>query len=230
MVTTKYNPARTWTPENAVGIGGAYLCIYGMEGPGGYQFTGRTIPVWNRWRKTEDFQKPWLLHFFDQLRFYPVSAEELLRLREEVPRGRHKLQIEETVFRYADYEAFLEANADGIDSFREKQRASFEAERRRWEEAGLTMDAPAEEVVEESEIIIPDGCITMDSPVTGSVWKIHVQAGDLLSASSTAMILEAMKMEVPLDADEHLEVMEVLVAEGSSVRAGQSLVVVRAKA
>lgn len=33
LVTTKYNPARTWTPENAVGIGGAYLCIYGMEAP-----------------------------------------------------------------------------------------------------------------------------------------------------------------------------------------------------
>ena len=33
MVTTKYNPARPWTPENAVGIGGAYLCVYGMEGP-----------------------------------------------------------------------------------------------------------------------------------------------------------------------------------------------------
>ncbi|HEV7861073.1 MAG TPA: urea carboxylase, partial [Acidimicrobiia bacterium] len=42
LVTTKYNPARTWTPENAVGIGGAYLCVYGMEGPGGYQFVGRT--------------------------------------------------------------------------------------------------------------------------------------------------------------------------------------------
>ena len=48
LVTTKYNPARTWTPENAVGIGGAYLCIYGMEGPGGYQFVGRTVQVWNR--------------------------------------------------------------------------------------------------------------------------------------------------------------------------------------
>ena len=34
LVTTKYNPARTWTPENAVGIGGAYLCVYGMEGSG----------------------------------------------------------------------------------------------------------------------------------------------------------------------------------------------------
>jgi urea carboxylase len=33
LVTTKYNPARTWTPENAVGIGGAYMCVYGMEGP-----------------------------------------------------------------------------------------------------------------------------------------------------------------------------------------------------
>jgi urea carboxylase len=42
LVTTKYNPARTWTPDNVVGIGGAYLCIYGMEGPGGYQLFGRT--------------------------------------------------------------------------------------------------------------------------------------------------------------------------------------------
>ncbi|MEA2356022.1 MAG: urea carboxylase, partial [Solirubrobacteraceae bacterium] len=48
LVTTKYNPARTWTPENAVGIGGAYLCIYGMEGPGGYQFVGRTTQIWSR--------------------------------------------------------------------------------------------------------------------------------------------------------------------------------------
>ena len=31
MVTTKYNPARPWTPENAVGIGGAYLCVYGLS-------------------------------------------------------------------------------------------------------------------------------------------------------------------------------------------------------
>jgi urea carboxylase len=227
LVTTKYNPARTWTPENAVGIGGAYLCIYGMEGPGGYQFTGRTIPVWNRWRKTVDFEKPWLLRFFDQLRFYPVSADELLRLREEVPRGRHRLEIEESLFRFADYEAYLENHAAEIEAFRGTQRAAFEAERRRWEEAGLVMDATADEVVEESEVTIPDGCVTLDSPVTGSVWKIQVQAGDSLPVATTAMILEAMKMEVAVDAEEHFEVVEVLVAEGASVRAGQALVVVR---
>ena len=74
LVTTKYNPARTWTPENAVGIGGAYLCIYGMEGPGGYQFVGRTCQIWNTYQATGPSRRgqPWLLRFFDQIRFYPV--------------------------------------------------------------------------------------------------------------------------------------------------------------
>ncbi|MCG7868615.1 MAG: urea carboxylase, partial [Candidatus Thiodiazotropha taylori] len=52
LVTTKYNPARTWTAENSVGIGGSYLCVYGMEGPGGYQFVGRTLQMWNRYKQT----------------------------------------------------------------------------------------------------------------------------------------------------------------------------------
>ncbi|HEY2734131.1 MAG TPA: 5-oxoprolinase/urea amidolyase family protein, partial [Polyangiales bacterium] len=62
LVTTKYNPARTWTPDNVVGIGGAYMCIYGMEGPGGYQLFGRTCQVWNTYHVTEAFKEdePWL--------------------------------------------------------------------------------------------------------------------------------------------------------------------------
>ena len=100
LVTTKYNPARTWTPENAVGIGGAYLCIYGMEGPGGYQFVGRTVQMWNRYRQTADFKegKPWLLRFFDQIKFYPVSESELLKLRQDFITGHFKLKVEEATF------------------------------------------------------------------------------------------------------------------------------------
>ena len=72
LVTTKYNPARTWTPQNAVGIGGIYLCIYGMEGPGGYQFVGRTVPVWPlRRERTTTPRAPWFLRFFDRIRWYP---------------------------------------------------------------------------------------------------------------------------------------------------------------
>lgn len=227
MVTTKYNPARTWTPENAVGIGGAYLCIYGMEGPGGYQFTGRTIPVWNRWRKTHDFQQPWLLRFFDQLRFHPVSAEELLRLREDVPLGRHQLEIEEKVFRFAEYEAFLDEHAEGIAEFRAQQQAAFLEERKRWEAAGISMDSPAEETPETDEIVIPDGCHTLDSPVTGSVWKIHVEAGMRVASGGSVMILEAMKMEIALETDGEIEIIEILALEGSSVKAGQALAIAK---
>src|SRR4029079_19168187 len=108
LVTTKYNPARTWTPENAVGIRGAYMCIYGMEGPGGYQFVGRTVQVYNTYRVTKDFEagKPWLLRFFDQVRFYPVTADELLRHREDFLTGRFQLRVEETTFKLKDYQVF----------------------------------------------------------------------------------------------------------------------------
>lgn len=39
----KYNPARTYTPEGSVGLGGAYMCIYPMSSPGGYQLVGRCV-------------------------------------------------------------------------------------------------------------------------------------------------------------------------------------------
>ncbi|MGW5514751.1 5-oxoprolinase/urea amidolyase family protein [Nocardia africana] len=135
LVTTKYNPARTWTPENAVGIGGAYLCIYGMEGPGGYQFVGRTTQVWNH-RSTCDAEDPWLLRYFDRIRWYPVSAEELLDLRADVARGRSALRAEEGEFRLAEYRDFLSANAESIADFRAVQAEAFAAERDSWQAAG----------------------------------------------------------------------------------------------
>jgi urea carboxylase len=138
LVTTKYNPARTWTPENAVGIGGAYLCVYGMEGPGGYQFVGRTIQMYNRYRRTKRFteNQPWLLRFFDQLRFYPVSPEQLLDHRRDFLTGRFDIDIEETHFKLADYQRFLKANELSIRQFKSQQQAAFDAERQRWEESG----------------------------------------------------------------------------------------------
>lgn len=138
LVTTKYNPARTWTPENAVGIGGAYLCVYGMEGPGGYQFVGRTVQMYNPFKQTREFGPgtPWLLRFFDQIRFYPVSAVELLELREAFPHGKAGLRIEPSVFKLGDVERLLEEERGGIERFQRAQRAAFDAERQRWIDSG----------------------------------------------------------------------------------------------
>ena len=204
MVTTKYNPARPWTPENAVGIGGAYLCVYGMEGPGGYQFVGRTIQMWNPLKETEYFKhgKPWLLDFFDQIRFYPVSAEEILKDREDFLRGRFKIKIEETSFNLGKYEQFLKEHEDTIRAFKDHQEASFEAERKMWKEKGLdefdseTQDAPA--IVEET---VPDGCEAARTNIPGSVWKVLVEDGQKVREGDTLVILESMKMEFPVTAE-----------------------------
>ncbi|MGV0627063.1 5-oxoprolinase/urea amidolyase family protein [Mycolicibacter minnesotensis] len=139
LVTTKYNPARTWTPENAVGIGGAYLCIYGVEGPGGYQFVGRTTQVWNHRHATAglfDPETPWLLRYFDRISFYPVGAEELLELRADMAAGRGRVDIVDGEFSLAAYRGFLDDNAESIAGFRGQQTRAFAAERNAWREAG----------------------------------------------------------------------------------------------
>jgi urea carboxylase len=136
LVTTKYNPARTWTPENAVGIGGAYLCIYGMEGPGGYQFVGRTVQVWNRDRLGRHFAEPWLLRTFDRIEWFPVDAGELLDMREAQSRGALPIDVESTTFRLSDHQCFVAAHAAEIAEFRARQQAAFATERDAWAAAG----------------------------------------------------------------------------------------------
>ncbi|WP_068277518.1 5-oxoprolinase/urea amidolyase family protein [Aldersonia kunmingensis] len=150
LVTTKYNPARTWTPENAVGIGGAYLCIYGMEGPGGYQFVGRTTQVWNH-RHPEraggfEPEHPWLLRFFDRISWYPVSAEELADLRADVAAGRGSIEITEGEFSLAQHERFLADNAADIGAKRDKMELARAGERERWAAAGEFATASKEPV------------------------------------------------------------------------------------
>ena len=136
LVTTKYNPARTWTAENSVGIGGAYLCVYGMEGPGGYQFVGRTLQMWNRYRQTEAFTQPWLLRFFDQIRFYPVAAQELQQIRRDFPLGNYPLKIEETTFSLADYNRFLQQHSSAIEHFQNRRQTAFAEELAQWRRDG----------------------------------------------------------------------------------------------
>ena len=231
LVTTKYNPARTWTPENAVGIGGAYLCVYGMEGPGGYQFVGRTVQMWNRYRQTRDFTdgRQWLLRFFDQLRFYPVSHEELTQMREDFVQGKFNLKIEQTTLKLGDYNRFLQDNADSIAAFKQTQQAAFEAERERWKQAGQAehVDAlPDEESGSDAPFDIPPGCIAVASPVTGSVWEITARAGDRVAPGDLLLVVEAMKMEIPIEADEEGVIREIFCTAGSAVHAGQAMILI----
>jgi urea carboxylase len=232
LVTTKYNPARTWTPENAVGIGGAYLCVYGMEGPGGYQFVGRTVQMWNTYRTTPEFEpgKPWLLRFFDQIQFHPVSAEELLEIRDAFPHRRYSLRIEPREFRLKDYHAFLNSIAPEAARFKQRQQAAFEAERERWAAAGADQfREPVETVAVEipPEEAVPEGCHPVSSPVAANVWNIAVEVGERVEPGQKLVVLEAMKMEIAVTAPFAGIIEKLNCAPGSLVSAGQILVTLR---
>ena len=227
LVTTKYNPARTWTAENSVGIGGAYLCVYGMEGPGGYQFVGRTLQMWNRYREVTAFEgKPWLLRFFDQIRFYPVSAAELVQIRRDFPLGRFELSIEDSQLNLADYQAFLTQEAESIGAFREQQQRAFNAERERWIASGqahFDSEELAAPLGEDTPLLANQ--YSIDSHIAGNLWQVQVEAGKRVAAGDVLVVLGSMKMEIPVLAPFAGTVREIPVQPGSGIGAGQRVVV-----
>jgi urea carboxylase len=231
LVTTKYNPARTWTPENAVGIGGAYMCVYGMEGPGGYQLVGRTVQVWNTHRITKTFPEgtPWSLRFFDQIRFYPVSSEELLDLRSRILYGRFDLRIEDSSFNLRSYQDFLTSVAPQANAFRSKQQDAFREERERWRTSGLLdVSSPPELPEADSEnLAIGEGCQAVHAPMTASVFQLAVEPGQRVGQGAKLIVLDAMKTEIVIASPHAGIVVEIRCAPGRLVLAGQILVVMR---
>nr|WSY56173.1 5-oxoprolinase/urea amidolyase family protein [Streptomyces sp. NBC_00886] len=229
LVTTKYNPARTWTAENSVGIGGAYLCIYGMEGPGGYQFVGRTTQVWSGWQQRGAFEpgSPWLLRFFDRIKWYPVEADELLELRADITSGRFVPRIEEGTFSLAEYEAFLTDNADSIAEFRSRQQTAFGAERDAWEAAGefTRAEAAAAPAPPQAAVPVPAGGRLVEAEFAASVWQLNVEPGDEVTMGQPLLALEAMKMESRVHAPMAGVVTEILARPGDQVEAGTALLV-----
>lgn len=228
-MTTKYNPARTWTAENSVGIGGAYLCIYGMEGPGGYQFVGRTTQVWSGWQQRGAFEpgSPWLLRFFDRIKWYAVEPDELLELRADITSGRFVPRIEEGVFSLAEYEGFLAENADSIAEFRSRQGAAFSTERDAWEAAGEFTRAEADRgpAAPSPEVTVPAGGHLVEAEFAASVWQLNVSAGDEVTAGQPLLALEAMKMESRIHAPVAGVVHEILTRPGAQVEAGTALLI-----
>jgi acetyl-CoA carboxylase biotin carboxyl carrier protein len=65
----------------------------------------------------------------------------------------------------------------------------------------------------------------IEAHITGAVWKIEVAVGDKISDGDTVVILESMKMEIPVEAEDDGVVKEIRCEEGQSVSEGDVLVV-----
>ncbi|WP_273652307.1 urea carboxylase [Cellulomonas fimi] len=236
LMTTKYNPARTWTAADTVGLGGQYLCVYGMDSPGGYQLVGRTVPIWSGHRQRGVFEpgKPWLLRFFDRVVWHPVGAAELLEQRAAFAAGRLDVEVEHGTFSYREHLDLLAAHADDIATFQSRQAAAFADERAAWAAAGEldAHDEPAPDagpagagLAGAAQIELADGHVLVEAPMVGSVWRVEAASGSQVREGDLLVALEAMKLELGVVAPADGRVLEVLVAPGQQVAPGAPLAI-----
>jgi urea carboxylase len=208
------------------------MCVYGMEGPGGYQFVGRTLQMWNRWLAAAEGTsfsdgKPWLLRFFDQIRFYPVSADELLQIRQDFLHGKYRIKIEDAVFSLRDYNRFLSDEAASIKTFKDSQQAAFEAERDRWAANGILHYSSEYDSTDVAEDLALDGAgHVVSAHIAGNLWQVGVEVGAPVKTGDTLMIIESMKMEIAVTANRDGVVSQILCQPGQTVQAGQPLIVI----
>ena len=65
---------------------------------------------------------------------------------------------------------------------------------------------------------------SVNAHITGTVWKIEVKVGDTVTEGQTVVILESMKMEMPVESPSDGKVVSILIKEGQSVEEGAPLV------
>ena len=224
LVTTKYNPARTWTAEGSVGIGGSYMCIYGMEGPGGYQFVGRTIPVWRNQGFGDLGEECWLLRNFDQIRYREVDAHELLEIREACASDAYFPETQAIHLDLGAYEEKLTQNEAQITAFNQTRQQAFADELERWKVSGsLTFSSSQVPSALDLGVEQPDG-EEITSPISACVWKVLLADNETVEEGQEIIVLESMKTEVPVTAT-CAGTITWLVVEGQTVSAGQTLAV-----
>jgi urea carboxylase len=133
--------------------------------------------------------------------------------------------VEETEFRLADYRAFLTDNAASIAAFQQQRQAAFDEERADWERKGefdrvaaLTdSDAGA---ADEAAIALPEGTECVEAPFGGVIWKMLVSPGDKVGSDTSLAVIEAMKMEFPVEAPGAGTIEAVYVTERQAIQPG----------
>lgn len=219
LLSSKYNPARTFTPEGTVGIGGMYMCIYGMDSPGGYQLLGRTLPIWSKFKQNKQFgDQQWFLRCFDQIKYFPVTEQELEQWRSDFAHGQVEINIEDSVFDYAAYLQQLENDQQSIAAFQTQQQQAFQTEVTVWQQQSVK---DIENI--EFQPTQLDHAIALYAVMSGNIWKVLIQQGQQVKKGDTIAIIEAMKMELPIYAAQDGVIEAVLCQAGQTVHRGDAL-------
>ncbi|OJD16028.1 urea carboxylase [Emergomyces pasteurianus Ep9510] len=236
MNCPKMNPSRVFTPEGQVSWGGSCMALYNVESPGGYQLTGMSIPGVDILGSKTGYspEKPWLFEDFDQISFYKVTEEEYERDMALFRSGRYQYKWEDVEFDMAEHNRLLESSKDEVAIIRARQREAqaemlkLETElMERWTAEKAAGEIPMDAV---AALLEDPDIITIEAPLNANVWKIEVQEGDTIAADQVVTILEAMKLEITVQADRSAAgatVEKILVKPNDSVEAGKPIMLVR---
>ncbi|CCE65509.1 hypothetical protein TPHA_0L01560 [Tetrapisispora phaffii CBS 4417] len=226
LLGSKYNPARTFTERGAVGLGGMYMCIYAANSPGGYQLTGRTIPIWDTSLLSKQLKKHWMLSPFDQIEFFHVSEELLDYYVENFDNGHYEIDIEETSFSHETYCHWLNVNENSINDHAAKQQKAISGlisemtatETEELKNADYKKLANTSNYNETTEILCSEYC--------GRLWKVLVNTGDYVEKGDTVVIIESMKTELTIVTQTSGKILEIMPNVGNLINPGDPIVAI----
>lgn len=251
--TGKYNPARTFTPKGAVGSGSVASSIYSIDSPGGYMIWGMALPdlCWNTFGRLSVLKgKPWFFENFDQIEYFEVSESELTEMNNKLLAGKLEIETEDVEIDFKQYIEFLELiEKETVDLESRKQEKIDELtileteSRAKWQEE---ISAAKSSKSTDTDILNDPNTVKVMAQMAANVFKINVKKGDIVSAEDVLIILEAMKMEIPVrvaseedsdDEDETVKsapqdskykVLDVIVEEKDITNSGDVMVLVTA--
>lgn len=210
-------------------------------------------------KKGYSLQRPWLFEDFDQLTFHEVSEQEYERQLALFHSGRYEYEVEDCVFDMAEHNEFLKSTKTEVEEMKTKQRKAQEEmgklERslmEKWSKEKAAGKIPMDKFEallngapptnpkptslpfsNPTDLLLthPDPIISkISSPLNANVWKVTAKEGDVVESNDVIAILEAMKLEISVRAEEELagaRVEKLLIRPNDVVKAGDPLVLVR---
>lgn len=233
LTAPKYNPSRILTPRGTIGLGGSSFCIYPADQPGGYMLLATTLPVWDTFGTKPGFspEKPWLLEPFDIVSFNQVAIEEFNMLEADFDSGNYEMDIKHTTFDGGEYGAnFLTAcgTRDYAD-FRKRQqesiKASTELEMTMYDEWLKSQNAGKTDCADYRDFSTLLSREKMAAPLSAKVLQVHAKRGQKIRQNEIVVILEAMKMEIEVRAEQEHDggTVDFVVEEGDMLESQQIL-------
>ncbi|KAJ6193954.1 LOW QUALITY PROTEIN: putative urea amidolyase [Bipolaris maydis] len=212
----KMNPSGTYIPQGCLAWGGSVISTYPVDAPGDYMPIGTTMPG------------PWIFQDMGTVGFYEVTEEEYDAEMMRFKSGSYKYKMEESTFDLSTAEE-VTSLLEVCGKFQGEMAIKEKKIPQEWLESKAATNVSQDGINTDGKLFSRSLWISptsVESHVNANVWKVLVKDGDVIRARQKLAILEAMKMEIDICLDAHIEkatVKKVLTQPSDTVAGGRPL-------